>query len=179
VRQFEETRRSHLVVALSLADADYATDDEFEMAVSVAGSLGVRAIRDTRDVSVVVSEKTPEFAKRKVFAISRLSTVTRARLLDDLAVIDRSESALSILDISRVAGAQISGVSVAFLVCGSTTTAGDLRAASTQFPAGVEVIAVVCDPDAVPDMRRVSGLSVLTIGLLDDLRTSLEKASRG
>ena len=59
VRQFEETRRSHLVVALSLANADYASDDEFEMAVSVAGSLGVRAIRDTRDVSVVVSETTP------------------------------------------------------------------------------------------------------------------------
>ncbi len=40
VRQFEETRRSHLVVALSLASSDYGSDEEFEMAVSVAGSLG-------------------------------------------------------------------------------------------------------------------------------------------
>src|SRR5690606_16312280 len=39
VRQFEETRRSHLVVALSLASVDYAGEDEFELAVSVAGSL--------------------------------------------------------------------------------------------------------------------------------------------
>ena len=178
VRQFEETRRSQLVVALSLAEADYASDEEFEMAVSVAGSLGARAIRDTRDVAVVVSEKTPDFAKRKVFAISRLSTVTRARLLDDLALVDRAEAALSILDIARVAGSQISGVSVAFLVCGSTTTASNLRAASTQFPSGVEVVAVVCDPDAVPDLLRVTGLSVLTIGYLDDLRKSLERAAK-
>ncbi|MEO6505678.1 MAG: DUF58 domain-containing protein [Terrimesophilobacter sp.] len=69
VRQFEETRRSHLVIALSLAAADYASDDEFEMAVSVAGSLGVRAIRDARTVSVVASETTPDFATRKVLAV--------------------------------------------------------------------------------------------------------------
>jgi len=179
VRQFEETRRSHLVVALSLASADFATDAEFELAVSVAGSLGARAIRDTRDVSVVVGGKTPEFAKRKVFSVSRLSTVTRTRLLDDLAVVDRADSALTILDIARVAGAQISGVSVAFLVCGSTTTSSDLRAASTQFPQGVEVVAVVCDPDAAPELRRVTGLTVLRIGYLTDLRQSLERATTG
>ena len=34
--------------------------EEFELAVSVAGSLGVRAIRDGRTVSVVVSTVTPE-----------------------------------------------------------------------------------------------------------------------
>ncbi|MET0989075.1 MAG: DUF58 domain-containing protein [Glaciihabitans sp.] len=59
VRQFEETRRSHLLIALSLASSDFTTDDEFEMAVSVAGSLGTRAIRDTRDVTVAVSGITP------------------------------------------------------------------------------------------------------------------------
>ena len=98
VRQFEETRRSHLVIALSLASADYASEEEFEMAVSVAGSLGTRAIRDARTVSVVASERTPEFAKRKVFAVRQLSTVTRSRLLDDLAVVEQAESALAILD---------------------------------------------------------------------------------
>jgi len=56
VRQFEETRRSHLVVALSLATPDYGSDDEFELAVSAAGSLGARAIRDARSVTVVASE---------------------------------------------------------------------------------------------------------------------------
>jgi uncharacterized protein (DUF58 family) len=175
VRQFEETRRSHLVIALSLAGADYADDDEFEMAVSVAGSLGARAIRDARTVSVVASEKTPEFAKRKVLAVRRLSTVTRTRLLDDLSLVERAESALAILDVARVTAEQVSGISVAFLVCGSTTTVAELRAASTKFPLGVEVIAIVCDPDTVPGLRQVAGLSVLTIGYLEDLQKSLQR----
>ena len=177
VRQFEETRRSHLVIALSLASADYASDDEFEMAVSVAGSLGARAIRDARTVTVVASEVTPEFAKRKVFAVRLLSTLTRSRLLDDLAVVEPSQTALSITDVARVTGEQASGVSVAFLVCGSGATPQQLRAASTKFPVGVEVIAVVCDPDRTPGLRRVAGLSVLTIGYLEDLQKSLARSA--
>jgi uncharacterized protein (DUF58 family) len=177
VRQFEETRRSHLVIALSLASADYASEEEFEMAVSVAGSLGTRAIRDARTVSVVASERTPEFAKRKVFAVRQLSTVTRSRLLDDLAVVEQAESALAILDLARVTSDQVSGISVAFLVCGSTPTPAQLRAASTRFPLGVEVVAIVCDPETVPGLRRVAGLSVLTIGFLEDLRKSLARSA--
>ena len=176
VRQFEETRRSHLVVALSLASGDYGSDEEFELAVSVAGSLGARAIRDARSVTVVASETTPEFAKRKVFAVRPLSTLTRSRLLDDLAVVEHSETALGIADVARVTGEQVGGVSVAFLVCGSGVGAGELRAASMKFPIDVEVVAVVCDPDRKPGLRRVAGLSVLTIGYLEDLQKSLSRS---
>lgn len=177
VRQFEETRRSHLMIALSLASTDYSSPEEFELAVSVAGSLGVRAIRDIRDLSIVVSERTPEFAKRKVFAVRSLSTLNRSRLLDELCVVESEETALAITDVARVAGTQVSGVSLAFLICGSGASPVDLRAASTKFPIGVEVIAVVCDPGALPELRKVSGLSVLTVGFLADLSRSLAKAT--
>ncbi len=177
VRQFEETRRSHLVIALSLAAADYGSSEEFEMAVSATGSLGARAIRDTRGVTVVVSEPTPEFAKRKLFAVKSLSTLTRSRLLDDLAIVENSETALSIADVARVAADRVSGISVAFLVCGSGATISALRTASTVFPAGVEVVAIVCDPDTVPGLRRVAGLSVFTIGYLEDLQKSLARSA--
>ncbi|MEO8263489.1 MAG: DUF58 domain-containing protein, partial [Pseudolysinimonas sp.] len=175
VRQFEQTRRSHLVVALTLATGDYASEEEFELAVSVAGSLGVRAIRDGRTVSVVVSTVTPEFAKRKMLAVRALATHVPARLLDELAVVDVAAAALNIRDIARIAADDVDGISVAFLVCGSRTTAAELRAASHSFPLGVEVVAIVCDPDAVPGLRRVAGLSVLTIGYLDDLRVALAR----
>jgi uncharacterized protein (DUF58 family) len=177
VRQFEQTRRSHLVVALTLATGDYASEEEFELAVSVAGSLGVRAIRDGRTVSVVVSTVTPEFAKRKTLAVRSLATHLPARLLDDLAVVDVAASALDIRDIARVAADDVDGISVAFLICGSRVTPAELRAASHSFALGVEVVAIVCDPDAVPGFRRVSGLSVLTIGYLDDLRIALARTA--
>ena len=177
VRQFEQTRRSHLVVALTLATGDYASEEEFELAVSVAGSLGVRAIRDGRTVSVVVSTVTPEFAKRKMLAVRSLATHVPTRLLDELAVVDVAAAALNIRDIARVAADDVDGISVAFLVCGSRTTPAELRAASHSFPLGVDVVAIVCDPDAVPGLRRVAGLSVLTIGYLDDLRVALARTA--
>lgn len=177
VRQFEQTRRSHLVVALSLATSDYATEEEFELAVSVAGSLGVRAIRDGRTVSVVVSTVTPEFAKRKTYAVRSLATHVPARLLDDLAVVEAAPAALGIRDVGRIAAEGTIGISVAFLVCGSLVTAAELRAASHAFPADIAVVAIVCDPDAVPGLRRVAGLSVLTIGYLDDLRIALARSA--
>jgi uncharacterized protein (DUF58 family) len=177
VRQFEQTRRSHLVVALSLATSDYASEEEFELAVSVAGSLGVRAIRDGRTVSVVVSTVTPEFAKRKNYAVRALATHVPTRLLDDLAVVQASPTALGIRDVGRIAAEANIGISVAFLVCGSLVTPAELRAASRSFPIDVAVVAIVCDPDAVPGFRRIAGLSVLTIGYLEDLRIALARSA--
>lgn len=177
VRQFEQTRRSHLVVALSLATSDYATEEEFELAVSVAGSLGVRAIRDGRTVSVVVSTVTPEFAKRKTYAVRSLATHVPGRLLDDLAVVEAAPAALGIRDVGRIAADDNVGISVAFLVCGSLVTPGELRAASQSFPVDVSVVAIMCDPDSVPGFRRIAGLSVLTIGYLEDLRIALARSA--
>ncbi|MET0933836.1 MAG: DUF58 domain-containing protein [Mycetocola sp.] len=177
VRQFEETRRSHLMIALSLADEDYAGDEDFEMAVSVVGSLGVRAIRDARTLSVVASESTPEFAPRRLLAVKNIAAVTGTRLLDDLSRIDRSETALPLADLARVAADSIAGISLAFIVCGATVPVASLRHAARQFPVGVEVIAVICDPDIVPSFKRAGELTVLTIGYLEDLQQSMARVS--
>ena len=179
VRQFEQTRRSHLMVALSVSEPDYASEDEFEMAVSVAGSLGVRAIRDGRTVSVVAGETTGATGRRRGSALRRLSTLTRTRLLDDLSRVETSARALPLSGLAQAAAESMAGISVAFLVCGSRATLSELRAASTRFPAGVEVVAVICDPEAVPGLRRVAELSVLTIGFLDDLAKSLSRTAGG
>ncbi len=177
VREFEQTRRSHLVVALSLATTDYASEEQFELAVSVAGSLGVRAIRDGRTVSVVVSTETPEYARRRVYAVRELATHRPGRLLDDLAVVEASPATLGIRDVARIAADGTAGISVAFLLCGSLTTVAELRAAANAFPLDVAVVAVVCDPDAVPGMRQIGGLSALTIGYLEDLRIALARSA--
>jgi uncharacterized protein (DUF58 family) len=175
VRQFEETRRSHLLVALSLATADYASPEEFELAVSATGSLSVRAMLDARTVSVVASAETPEFAKRMVLSARRLSTVNRGRLLDDLAGVETASSTFRLPELARVASDDAAGTSIAFLVAGSAVTAGQLRAAAAHFPLGVDVVAIVCDSGAVPSLRRVADLTVLTIGFLEDLPRSLAK----
>lgn len=177
VRQFEQTRRSHLMLALSLAAEDYSGDDDFEMAVSVIGSIGVRAIRDARTISVVASESTPDFAAKRVFAVKEIASVSASRLLDDLSGVDRSDTALALGDLARVASDMIVGTSLAFLVCGSTVSVTALRHAAQQFPVGIEVVAIVCDPDIVPSLKRAAGLSVLTIGYLEDLQQLMARVT--
>ena len=177
VRQFEQTRRSHLMLALSLAAEDYSGDDDFEMAVSVIGSIGVRAIRDARTISVVASESTPDFATKRLFAVKELVSVSASRLLDDLSRVDRSGTALGLGDLARVASDAIAGISLAFLVCGSAVSVSTLRHAAQHFPVGVEVVAIVCDPDIVPGLRRAAGLTVLTIGYLEDLQQLMARVT--
>lgn len=173
VRQYEQTRRSNLLVALSTAEPDYATEDEFELAVSAAASLGVRAVRDDRTVSFVVGERTPEFAKSAVLDVQRLDTVTPTRLLDALCRVERSASTLRIPDVAKVAADTTPELSVAFLVCGSTVPTAQLRHAATMFPGGIAVILVRCVPSDPPRLRRVGEVNILTIGFLEDLRSSL------
>ncbi|WP_251009044.1 DUF58 domain-containing protein [Curtobacterium sp. ISL-83] len=176
VRQFEDTRRSHLVIALALSRTEFAADEEFELAVSAAASLGSRAIRDGREVTVVVSERTPEFAKRAVYAVRSLPTVTPTRLLDDFARVSLADACLPIAEVARLVGRDTAGISVAFLVVGSSVGLPALRLAATRFPVGVEVVAVICEPEAQPRFVRVAGLTVMTIGYLDDLRHALHRS---
>jgi len=66
VRQFEQTRRSHLIVLQSLAEADYADAAEFELAVSVVASIGSRAIVDGSTVSVFAGEPARSSSRNAV-----------------------------------------------------------------------------------------------------------------
>jgi len=238
VRRFEETRRSHIMVALSLHAGDYGdgtaaavadaagsagvpaggttvaagsaagalagstADAEFELAVSVVGSLGARAIVDARTVQVVASADRaagrartrrpptaptlPGLARTVARSgppgsrsgrLRRLATVTRDRLLDDLAEIAASDRAASLVELARAAADEVAGVSVVFLVCGTGAAPARIRAAAVGFPPGVQVVAVVCDPEVEPGLRRLGDLSVLTIGYLDDLRGALQRSA--
>lgn len=177
VRQFEQSRRSHLLVALSLSPADFAHADEFELAVSCAASLGARAIRDGRTVSVAVSAITPPFARRRVYGARRLETRRPDDLLDDLALVELDEGALELKDLAQVVASESGRVSVAFLVCGSRSDAARLRAAAAAFPPEVAVVVVMCDPEALPGFRAVGGVEVLAVGLLDDLRQALARSA--
>ena len=81
------------------------------------------------------------------------------------------------MDVARVTSEQTNEVYVAFLICGSSVTSKQLRAASMKFAANVEVVAIVCDPETVPGLRKVAGLSVLTIGYLEDLKRALARSA--
>ena len=170
VRQFEETRRSRLAIVLSLDEAEYVTPDEFELAVSVAGSLGVRALRDSRDLAVVTSEEIPEFVKKVVRSIRNLNVRTSRLLLDDLSIIESDLNVMQVEQVCSLATQVITDMSIAFVVVGSEITPRRLQSLAMKFPTNVEVVAVVCDLDGTPGLRELSGVRVMTVAIPEDFK---------
>ena len=91
---------------------------------------------------------------------------------------ERSELVNHLTDIVSLAAEAHADASIAFLVCGSTLTARTMQAAALAFPSNVGVIAVVCNPEAEPGFRSLGGISVMSVGLLDDLRQLLAKGAQ-
>lgn len=177
VRQFEETRRSHIVVGLGLATTDYADAEEFELAVSAAASIALRAIRDGRELTVVTSPPAIPLGDPPPRSPRIMNTTGRARLLDETSELVWGDAEVGLGGLAHLAANAVAGISLVFLVCGSTPSVRDLRSWSLRFPPGVEIVAVVCRPRQLPSLRRISELSVLSIGYLDDLRIALSKAA--
>jgi len=195
VRQFEQTRRSHLIVLQSLAEADYADAAEFELAVSVVASIGSRAIVDGSTVSVFAGEPVRSASRggagRRRRAgggvagsvpggaapTGRLRVRAPRDLLDDLSGVQESPRAARLSAVARAVGESAPDASVVFIACGSTVTARDLRAAASHFPVGVEVVAVVALPEAEATLVRIDSLRISRIGYLDDLVRVLTRAA--
>jgi len=178
VRQYEESRRSRIAIIMSLSDLDeYASDDEFELAVSVAASLGAQGIRDGREVLVTASEEIPELVRQQVRTIRSLPTRTAKSMLDALSEIESSPRAMSLEAVARLTVQQNPELSIAFFITGSTLPLTRLRSAAIAFPANVRVVAVRCEPGAEPTLRGARELSVITIGALHDLKYMMARGA--
>ena len=177
VRQYEETRHSRIAIIVDLAIGGYASDDEFEMAVSAAASLGVQGVRDGRDVLVSASADIPEYSRQHVRSIQTISTLTAKHLLDGFAGVESSENAMGIEDVTRLTVQSFPELSIAFLVTGSQVELPRLRAAAFGFPSQVTVVAVRADPGAEPTLRSAQELTVLTIGALGDLKNMMARGA--
>ncbi|MGV8967377.1 MAG: DUF58 domain-containing protein [Cellulomonas sp.] len=160
VRQFEETRRSHLAVALSTAEGEYGDTDGFELAVSVAGSLGLQALRDERNVTLLVHGHT-------------MRGQTGGRLLDDLTRMSTASGRDSIVDLARITAAEVPDASTVVLLFGAPVTAHQMHSAASRLPVDVRVLAVQCVPGADVARHRIADLTVLVVGDLTDLPRAL------
>ncbi len=177
VRQYEETRHSRIAIIVDLGGTGYSSDDEFEMALSAAASLGVQGVRDGRDVLVSASADIPEFWRENVRSIQTLSTLTTKRLLDGFAGLGSSENAMPLEDVTRLTVQSFPELSIAFLVTGSQVELTRLRAAAFGFPSQVTVVAVRAETGAEPSLRSAQELTVLTIGTLDDLKNMMARGA--
>lgn len=169
VRQYEESRRARLAIVLAAAEREYADADEFELAVSCAASLGAQAVRDARELDVVVGEEIPRVVRGRLRTIRHLPTTAPRPLLDGFSGIELREATLAIDEVCRLAVESGERLSVAVIVVGSPVSFARLRRIALSFAADTTVIGVVCDERAHPRMKTLAGMTVLTVGTLDDL----------
>lgn len=164
VRQYEETRRSHFVVGLSTHPDEYRDAEEFELAISSVGSVGLRALRDSR----VLEARTQH---------GPLRSRTARRFLDELSLLDHSRPREGgIVALAGSIAAHAPQAAVVVLVTGSKTDAADLRLACSRLPFGVRTLAVVADSRVdSPALKRIADADVITLGTLDQLPSAVRK----
>ncbi|WP_291377809.1 DUF58 domain-containing protein [Demequina sp.] len=163
VRQFEETRRSHLAISLSLNSEEYQTEDQFELGVSVAGSLGLQALREDKQLSVLVQG-------------AQLPTRAGKQFLDALSGLENTAANRgTFVDLALRTGAAVPDASVAVIICGGAVTPSDIRVAASHIPLGVLVVAVYCTPEAPLTRRTIGDVVVLTLGDLRDLPQAMRR----
>ncbi len=178
VRQYEESRRSRMAVVLGLAAGEYASDDEFELAVSAAGSLALRAVHDARDLDIVVGAEIPRVVRGRLRAIRHIPAGSPRVVLDGFSGVERLTETMSFPEVCRLTAEANERLSVVVLVAGSGVGLATLRLAALAFPADAAVIAVVCDERAHPRTQAAGPLTVLTIGTIEDLAGLLLRGAR-
>lgn len=165
VRQFEETRRSHVVVALDNLADHYASEDEFELAVSAAASISAQTMREEKELTPFSFD-------------ARQRTNTFRVLMDDYTVVEQSQERYALHELGQQAADLAPSASAVMMVVGSHTTARELNSAANQLPIGVLAVAIRCVDDAEVRRSAIGGLDVVTLGDLDALPKALRAVGR-
>ncbi|MGN6302519.1 MAG: DUF58 domain-containing protein [Angustibacter sp.] len=164
VRQFLDTRRSHVAVVVDTGLDAYVTGEpDAETALSVAASLAVRSIMDEQDTTVCAG------------ALSA-SRTTAPLTLDVLARVETGTCDLESVAAEAVRLAP--DASLALVVTGPRREFVQVRRATAHFEQDVRVVVLVVDPSARAGVQHVAGLTVLTLADLAELRGVLVSGVR-
>ena len=166
VRQFEDTRRTHTVLAMSTDPDDYADADEFEIAVATLASIGMQAIRDERELTVLAGG-------------GRLRAGTAGRLLDDVAALEAAPGLHDSTELGRWVAHDVPDATVAILIAGSVPSMSDLRASAMHIPAAVRTLILVVEAGSDGEAATHDRLSLARIGSLMDLPGILRRVAVG
>lgn len=164
VRQFEETRRSQITIVHVAREDSYASEDEFELAVSITASIASQVIRDGTQISVV--------SERGLWQTRSVIT-----MLDDScreAPSPRGEFS-TVRDLARERTRRLPAPSVVMIVAGSGVTPEELRAVQTLFGPDTTHVAVRVDLGATARLAVTPGQTRIEIGELADLPNVLRE----
>ncbi len=157
VRQFEETRRSQLTMIHATRSDLYASEEEFELAISVTASIAAQVIRDGTQMNVVSDSgqwKTPSVTS----------------MLDSSCRVEPTGRVFaSIREFARERTKRLPNPSVVMIIGGSRMTTAEYRSVQSLFGSDTNQVAFHVESGAQPKIGSVAGLTVITVGDLADL----------
>jgi len=160
VRQFVDTRRSELAILISEQRADYLDDEEFEMAVSLAASFGLRALRDEQTVHLVGGER-------------RLPAVSGQSLLDGCSRLDMKDRGAGLSAAVGVANRLAPTATIVAFVTGSEASQADARQAASMLSTRGRLVMFRADSRGTLRRRVIGNLTTLDVPQLSDFERGL------
>ncbi len=158
VRQFQETRRSQIILVMPTRRDSYAHEDEFELAVSVAASIATQVILDGTELAVV-SERG---LWRTRSVISMLDASCRLEYGD-------TSGYAGVREFVRDHSRRLPAPSVVMTVSGSLTDTSVYRSIQTLYGPDTTQLGVRVDAGGQSRIGAMGGMTMLTVGALDDL----------
>jgi len=166
VRQYQETRRSQLLLAFDAERSHFASDEEFELGVSVMTSIGCQVIREETEIDAV-------------WQGGPMRVATPTALLDDSCRIQPVEEAhTSIREFLRQSTLRLAAPSLAVTVAGSQVDPAELRGAAALWGTDTETIVIRVDEAGEPRLARLGRSMLITVSALPELPALLKRAGR-
>lgn len=165
VRQYLDTRRSHVAVALSTDLAEYANEDEFELAISIAASVAVQALRDEQTLTVLAgTDEFPAAAPRP--------------MLDRFSGIEVAAGAGGLDRLFQTVRTRATNASVIVLCVGSAVTVADVRRCAARSNLDTTATIVLrADLESTPRYYAVGSSRFVNVPTLETLTRSLERVA--
>jgi uncharacterized protein (DUF58 family) len=159
VRQFLDTRRSHLVTLVDGRPRAYLDEVDFETGISVAASVVRQAYAEDVDATVIAAQ-----------SVAHAGTLPLALDCFSRAELGRGSS---LGEQAAQAAALAPDTTVALLVTGASIEFPELRHAAMYFAPEVNVVAIRIDPTRPAGITGLPRLVVLSLPQLSGLRALL------
>lgn len=162
VRQFEESRMSRVAVSLDTGRLAWLDADEFEVGVSCAGSVALQTLLGDSPLALLTS-------------VSMLASLTPAKVLDELSGVTLAVGG-GVTDLVRTTRRQEAGASVVVFITGSSASMAEVRRSGALFDVDTRVIGIRVEEGSALRVRTFANVSVVQVGLLDDLPRAIRRA---
>lgn len=168
VRQYEESQTARAAILFDADRSEYGSDAEFELAVSVAASLSLQAVREGRE-RLVASQWAAGRTRSQIVGLEELPSRSATQLLDAWSSLQPAVEPESLESLARALAGSRRQLSMVAMVTGSQQDAVRLRRAAVVFPPDVAVLAIRCELFADPQAGRMDVCTLITAGALGDI----------